>query len=72
MVNGKSENILILNQPQTWYVIDHITHTGEKLFLLENEVFGDLVPAIIVDVKGNVILEDVYNGFEDYFESLED
>lgn len=48
-----------------WYTLDTkvIDHT---LYLqLESEVFGDEMPHLIVDHKGNVILDDVWNGFED-------
>ena len=49
----------------TWYVIDNTIHNGERVFLLESEQHGDDVPALIADANCNVILDDVFNGFED-------
>ena len=60
-----TESITIDRYLGTWYVIDNTIHNGERLFLLENEQHGDDEPALIVDAYCNVILNDVYNGFED-------
>lgn len=35
------------------------------LFLLEHEEYGDKAASIIVDEAGRLVLEDVWNGFED-------
>lgn len=56
----------------TFYVIDTQERNGQELFLLESEENGDEQPGIIVDKYNNVILEDVYNGFRDYDEQIED
>lgn len=59
------------------YVIDdgmfELTPDTEKgpqtitahLFLLEHEEYGDEAACVIVDEDGNLVLEDVYNGFSD-------
>lgn len=66
------ENIHVQSHIGTWYSIDHKVY-GDRLFLLlESETFGDEVPCIIIDLEGNLVLEDVFNGFddlEDYFDS---
>lgn len=51
----------------TWYVIDAqiCTECGGIVFLLESELYGDEAPCLIVDQDKNIILEEVYNGFED-------
>ena len=61
----KKEGIEINGYKATWYVTDEIIWRGKKRFLLENEVFGDEAPGIIVDEQLNIILDDVWNGFLD-------
>ncbi len=44
-----------------------------RTFLLEHEEHGDMAPNVIVDGIGNLILSDVYNGFDDlrdHFDSM--
>ena len=58
----------------TWYVIDAsdcqiLKHT---VFLLEHEQFGDEAAGLIVDEDFRVVLDDVWNGFEDLAESLDE
>lgn len=48
-----------------WCVIDSFCLDRKKYFLLENKEHGDTVPAMIVDDKLNVILENVWNGKDD-------
>lgn len=45
----------------TWYVIDE----EGGLYLLEHETYGDEAACVIVDEEGNLIQEDVWNGFND-------
>lgn len=49
----------------TWYVISKKMHGDKMLYLLESEMLGDSATGIIIDGKMNVILDDVYNGFDD-------
>lgn len=49
----------------SWSVIDESNFGGKTVFLLENEIYGEDMPCIIVDAELNVILDDVYNGFLD-------
>lgn len=56
----------------TFHVIASEERNGQELFLLENEKNSNEEPGIIVDKYNNVILEDVYNGFKDYDEQIED
>ena len=43
--------------------------THSHLFLLEHELYGDEAAGVIVDERGNLVLEDVYNGFGDLEEA---
>ena len=57
----------------TWYIIDTLYSEiyGKILILLEHETWGDETCALITDLEGNVILDEVWNGFEDLEEFLE-
>ena len=41
-------------------------------FVVENEVLGDEVPCIIIDSDYNIILDNVYNGFDDLRYAIEE
>lgn len=62
----KRDGIRVAGHIGTWYVIDE----QDGLFLLEHEKYGDEAACVIVDGEGNLVLEDVWNGFEDYEEGL--
>lgn len=58
----------------TWSAIDSQEIDGKKYFLLEHEEHGDEAACVIVDGGGELVLDDVWNGFDDfqdYFDSLE-
>lgn len=67
-----SENIEVDNHLGTWYVIDglELAESSTKLFLLEHEEYGDEAANVIVDENNKLIMDDVYNGFDDYFEAF--
>ena len=77
MITRTSDHIEVEGHLGTWYVIDEgvfiLTPDTERgpqtitahLFLLEHEEYGDEAAGIIVDEKGSLVMEDVYNGFED-------
>lgn len=43
--------------------------TGPTGFLLEHDEYGDEAASVIVDQDGRLLLEDVYNGFDDLLEA---
>ena len=49
-----------------------IKGTLKRVYLLENEIYGDEVPCIIIDGDYNVILDNVYNGFDDLRYAIEE
>lgn len=65
MITSKSSNIRIKGHYGSWYVIGTDTHMGKQVYLLEHEEYGDETPALIVDGRGNVLANNVYNGFDD-------
>lgn len=69
-----SSNIEVEGHIGTWYVIDTEVIDGTKYFLLEYEEHGDEAACVIVDGDGKLVLDDVWNGFDDlqdHFDSLE-
>ena len=65
IINEKSSGINIPDHRGTWYVIDATKSKGRALFLLEHEEYGDEAACLIVTESGNVIVEEVWNGFSD-------
>lgn len=59
------DGIKVYGHIGTWYVIDTMLWNGEEVYLLEHEQYGDEVPCVIVNGERELILEDVYNGFDD-------
>jgi hypothetical protein len=55
----------------TWAVIDTAQYPTGKLFLLESEQFGEDAPSIICNENGKLIMDEIYNGFDDYEEVQE-
>lgn len=55
----------------TWYTIDVIMIDGKIYFLCEHEEYGDETANIIIDLDGNLILDEVWNGFEDLADHLD-
>lgn len=64
----EKNNIKLKGYKDRFYVISDtvmdIKGTLKRVYLLENEVYGDEVPCIIIDGDYNVIMDNVYNGFE--------
>ena len=60
-------NIKVEGYKGTWYVIDKNHLRDKKIYLLEHETYGEDA-CIIIDEDMNVILDDVYNGFQDLWD----
>ena len=67
----KKDNIRINGDVGTWYIIDEKEYKDKTLYLLEHEDFGDEAGCLIIDKNYNVVMDDVWNGFDDY-DYLED
>ena len=64
-ITNTSDKIKVEGHKGTWYVIDSSTYRGETVYLLEHEQYGDEAASIIVDENGELIAEDIWNGFDD-------
>lgn len=58
-------NIEVDGHIGTWYVIDTDMMENTRYFLLEHEEHGDNAACVIVDGDGKLVLDDVWNGFDD-------
>ena len=67
----QTDCIRVTGHRGTWYVIDRQEIEGKLLFLVESEVWGDEVPCLILDVAGELVLEDVYNGLQAYIDHID-
>lgn len=61
----KRDGIKIEGYVGKWYVIDESKWNGEKVYLLEHETYGDEAACLIVNKDLSVVLDNVWNGFED-------
>ena len=68
----KRDNIKVKGYKGTWYIIDEAFIQAKKVYLLESEVWGEDVPALVVDKNLNVLLDECYNGFDDYIYMIEE
>lgn len=64
------ENIKILGHVGSWYVIDQMLFNGQTIYLLEHETYGEDAAALIVAEDLKIILDDVWNGFDDFLEYI--
>ena len=67
----KKEGIAVPGYRGTWHVIDETKYKGRKYYLLEHETYGDEAASLIINSKGEVEEEDVWNGFDDLYERRE-
>lgn len=77
MITRESDHIEVEGHIGTWYVINEgifeLTPDTERgpetirarLFLLEHEEYGDEAAGVIVTEDGKLVLDDVWNGFDD-------
>lgn len=72
MINEKSDKIIIPGHIGTWYVFDSKFYPefDGTLFLVESEQYGDEAAWLIIDEYGEIILDDVYDGWFDLDEVL--
>ena len=72
----KKNNIKLKGYYETFYIISDtvmdIKGTLKRVYLLESEIYGDEVPCIIIDGDYNVIMGNVYNGFDDLRYAIEE
>lgn len=48
----------------TWHTVDEREYAGEKFFLMEHDEYGSDVAGIIVSEQGQLVAEDLWNGYD--------
>ena len=48
----------------TWHTVDEREYAGEKFFFMEHDEYGSDVAGIIVSEHGQLIAEDLWNGYD--------
>ena len=64
------EHIKIQGHIGRWYEIDSTEIDGKKIYLMEHETYGDMTACCIIVDDNTLILDDVWNGFDDLEEFL--
>lgn len=66
----RESGIIIAGHEGSWHIIDTaVDVVGKTMYLLEHEQLGDCAAGLIVDSHGEVLMDEVYNGFDDYWEA---
>lgn len=65
LIQNESDGIKIEGHRGKWHVLDHSHHEGNKIFLLEHSTYGEEAAALIVFENGSILMDDVWNGFDD-------
>lgn len=65
------DGIRIEGRIGTWYTIGTQVTNHTLYLLLEHEEWGDEVEHLIIDHTGEIIIDEVYNGFDDLDDFLE-
>ena len=64
-VNMDTSGLAVAGHIGTWHTIDHKEVEGHTFYLMEHDTHGDDAACIIVDEKGRLTLNEVYDGFDD-------
>ena len=64
-MNADSSGLAVAGHIGTWHTIDRHEIGGHSFYLMEHDTYGDEAACIIVDEHGKLVLDDVYNGFDD-------
>ena len=64
-MNADTSGLTVAGLIGTWHTIDQHEVGGHSFYLMEHDTYGDEAACIIVDERGKLVLDDVYNGFDD-------
>lgn len=62
-ITKDSKSIKIAGHVGRWDVIEVGSYKGKEAFLLEHTTYGEDAASLIVDGSGNILEDEVYNGF---------
>ena len=65
----KLDGVRIKGHIGKWHEVDRFESKEGILILLEHDTFGDEAANLIVKKDLTLVMEDVWNGFDDYLEA---
>lgn len=65
LVDENTDGLKVAGHVGSWHTIGKAEIMGQPFYLMEHDEFGDETAAIIVDSQGTLVLEDIWNGFDD-------
>lgn len=65
LIHNDSDHIRVAGHRGTWYVIDSRFINDEQFFLLKHDLYGNDVTNVVINQYGELVEEDVWNGFDD-------
>lgn len=65
LVDENTSGLKVPGYVGTWHTISKAEVPGQTYYLMEHDKFGDETAAIIVDSQGKLILEEIWNGFDE-------
>lgn len=68
----KKDNIKLNGHIGTWYILSDSVIMGKHLYLVEHETYGEDTEGLIIDNNYNVVLDEVFNGWHDLHDILND
>lgn len=61
-------NVKIEGYRGKWHSIDSIHFGTHTLYLMEHDYYDDETEGLIIDENNRLICDDVWNGFDDFYE----
>lgn len=65
-MNMDTRGLAVSGHIGTWHTIDHKEVDGHTFWLMEHDHYGDGAGCIIVDEKGKLALDNIYDGFDNH------
>ena len=60
------ENIKVEGHIGTWSVIDERVVMNQQVFLLEHETYGEDTACVVINEKGELLAEEIWNGLDEF------
>lgn len=65
LVSEESKELAVEGHFGTWHTVEAQEIQGEMLYLMEHDEYGNLVAGIIVNANGELVAEDLEQGFDE-------
>lgn len=65
------DGVKIEGYPGKQHSIDKLYYGTHCLYLMEHDTYGDMTESLIIDEDLRLLVPDVWNGFEDFYDALD-